>query len=115
MAALQGPTSVATITVHKATLTSGPTGGVIKGAEIDQLNAVALRQAGSDIVVCGGDVKMNRAQAQAIEAAVGPYQRHVPHLQSAGPWALPHFQQINPLPEGHSFYETANRKARKKP
>jgi hypothetical protein len=65
-------------------------------------------------VVCGDDVAANRRLAGAIEAAVGVCQRSDPHRR-AGPMALPHFQQDQPPPEGHTFYETANRKARKKP
>ena len=115
MTAPQAPAPAAATTIHEATLASGPSGGVIRGREITQTAAIALRQAGLDIVVCGDDIKMNRTQAQTIEAAVGPYQRHVPHRQKTGPWALPHFQQLNPPPEGHSFYETTNRKSRKNP
>ena len=36
------------------------------------------------------------------------------HTETAGPKALPHFQQTLPPPVGHTFYETANSKARKK-
>jgi hypothetical protein len=88
---------------------------VFKGAEIDQATAVARRAAGLDIVVCGDDINTNRSLAQAIEAAVGPYQRGAPHLSTAGPNALPHYQQSQPPPVGHSFYETDRRKARKGP
>jgi hypothetical protein len=35
----------------------------------------------------------------------------VPHRRLAGPRALPHFQQQDPAHLGHTFYETANRRA----
>jgi hypothetical protein len=88
---------------------------VLWGAEIDFATAVARRQSAQDVVVRGDDLGPNRALAQAIEAAVGPYMRGPPHKQSAGPLALPHFQQATPPPEGHTFYETNKRKARKRP
>jgi hypothetical protein len=100
--------------IHEATLAPGPSGAVLKGAEIDMAAAVAPRQAGLDIVVCGDDRKANRAIAQQIEVAVGPYESQDPHKR-AGPRALPHFQPDPRGPDGHSFYETDNpqRKARK--
>jgi hypothetical protein len=88
---------------------------VLWGAEIDLAAAVARRQTNEDVVVRGDDLSVNRASAQAIEAAVGPYMRGPPHKQSAGPLALPHFQQVTPPPDGHTFYETDKRKARKRP
>src|SRR5262245_61614659 len=98
--------------IHEATLASGPSGAVLKGAEIDLLTAIARRQAGLNVVVCGDDHRANRHVAQVVEAAVGPYvlQRFHP---TAGPAAMPHYQQKQPPPEGHCFYETAQRKARK--
>lgn len=36
------------------------------------------------------------------------------HRQKAGPYALPHFHQHLRNPDGHTFYETNNLKARKK-
>ncbi len=99
--------------IHEAERASGPSGSVLSGAVIDFGAAVARRQAGLDVVVCGEDVAANRRLAGAIEASVGPCQRSDPHRR-AGPLALPHFQQDVPPPEGHTFYETANRKARKR-
>ena len=101
-------------TIHEAERASGPSGAVLSGAIIDFDAAVARRQAGFDVVVCGEDVAANRRLAGAIESAVGICQRSDPHRR-AGPMALPHFQQDAPPPEGHTFYETANRKARKRP
>jgi hypothetical protein len=97
---------------YKATL--GNLGRVIRGAEITEGEAVAERKAGRSIVVCGSDGRENRELAQRIENAVGPNFRQDPH-RSAGPYALPHFQQDTPPPEGHAFYETAGRKAARNP
>jgi hypothetical protein len=100
--------------IHEATLASGHSGAVYKGLEIDLTTAVNRREAGLDVVVCGGDVDANRQVAQMIEAAVGPYKRQNAH-DEAGPHALPHFQPSKRPPEGHSFYEAGDirRKARK--
>jgi hypothetical protein len=98
-------------TIHEAELASGASGGVIRGAEIDFGAAVARRRAGKNVVVCGDDLKANRRQAERIEAAVGPWVRSAPHKQSAGPRALPHFQQHDVSHEGHTFYETPNLRA----
>ncbi len=84
---------------------------MIRGAEIDFGTAVARRQVEQDVVVCGDDLKANRRQAEQIESAVGPYVRSAPHKQSAGPRALPHFQQQEGSHEGHTFYETLNLRA----
>jgi hypothetical protein len=99
--------------IHEATL--GSQGKVVRGAEITDPQAVVRRQAGLNIVVCDGPRKMNRALAQRIENQVGPNKPGFPHVRTAGLYALPHFQQINPPPEGHSFYETEHRKAVKGP
>jgi hypothetical protein len=101
--------------IHEATLASGPSGAVIRGPEIDQATAIARRQAGDNVVVCGNALRANRNLARAIEAAVGPYERHEPHDMLAGSLALPHFQQQDRAHGGHSFYETENRKARATP
>ncbi len=100
-------------TIHEAELESGATGRVLCGAEIDFAAAVTRRRAGQDVVVCGSDVNANRRQAYAIEMAVGGCKRGEPH-DLAGPFALPHYQPDPRPPEGHTFYETARRKARKK-
>ncbi|MCI0462396.1 MAG: hypothetical protein L0Z62_36045 [Gemmataceae bacterium] len=103
-------------TIHEATLAPGPSGAVLKGTEIDLATAIARRQAGQDVVVCGNNLKANRALARKIESAVGEAKRQEPH-KTAGPDSLPHFQQADPPPKGHTFYETENRqrKARKQP
>src|SRR5947209_15390335 len=102
-------------TIHEAELASGSSGAVLWGAELDFAAAVARRRAGLDVVVRGDDLNANRRLALGIESAVGPAQRGVPHTVTAGPLALPHFQQVTPPPTGHCFYETEQRKARKKP
>ena len=100
--------------IHEATLACGPSGAVLKGSEIDLTTAVMRRQAGENIVVCGDDIDANRHLAQTIEASVGPYRQERFH-RKPGPLALPHFQQADKPPYGHSFYETSQRKARKQP
>jgi hypothetical protein len=102
-------------TIHEAERASGASGAVLWGTEIDFASAVNRRRANEDVVVRGDDLSANRTLAQAIEAAVGPYMRGPPHKQSAGPLALPHFQQATPPPDGHTFYETDKRKAKKRP
>jgi hypothetical protein len=102
-------------TIHEATRTFDGSGVVYWGPEIDFDVAVAQRQLEFDVVVRGQDIAVNRVLAQRIEEAVGPYARGTPHLSSAGPQALPHFQQASPPPDGHTFYETPHRKARKRP
>jgi hypothetical protein len=100
-------------TLHEADLEPGPSGRVRCGAEIDFATAVARRRAGQNVVVCGNDVDANRRQAYAIESTVGPCKRGGPH-DLAGPNALPHYQPNPRPPDGHVFYETGRRKARRK-
>jgi hypothetical protein len=88
---------------------------VLRGTEIDLAGAVARRQRGLDVVVCGQDTDANRRLAYRVEVAVGPPgPAQIPHRR-AGPLALPHFHQQSRSPDGHVFYETAHRKTRKKP
>jgi hypothetical protein len=100
-------------TIHEAEPASGPSGAVEYGPEIDLAAAVARRRAGKDVVIRGKDLRSNRSLARAIESAVGPCVRAEPH-EDAGPQALPHFQPDPRPPLGHTFYETPNRKARRK-
>jgi hypothetical protein len=105
-------------TIHEAELESGPSGRVLRGSEIDFATAVARRQAGQNVVVCGDDAGANKRRGGQIEAAVGPCLRADPHIRHAGPYALPHYQQTRrapPGPAGHTFYETVRRKARRVP
>jgi hypothetical protein len=101
-------------TIHEAELASGPSGLVDCGAELTFVEAVARRQGRRDVVVCGEDGTANKRLAGQIEAAVGPCTRPQPPERKAGPRALPHFHQVSRDPEGHMFYETDKRKARKK-
>src|SRR5437870_3787795 len=78
-------------TIHEAEPASGPSGAVLRGAEIDFASAVARRQAEQDVVVCGDDVDANRALAAAIEQAVGPRTGPQKPHSKAGPRALPTF------------------------
>jgi hypothetical protein len=95
--------------LHEASLESG--GSVIKGSVITRAEAEDLRRQGRDVVVCGTDLAANRSLARAIEqGANGSCKRCGPHA-NAGPNALPHFQPDPRPPEGHTFYETPNRKA----
>jgi hypothetical protein len=108
------PKAVPLPTIHEAERASGPSGAVLYGSEIDLDTAVARRKMGMDVVVRGEDHRANRQLANRIEAAAGPAERQDPHKQ-AGPMVLPHYQQKHKPPEGHTFYETNKRKARKKP
>jgi hypothetical protein len=102
-------------TIHEAALASGPSGAVEWGAELTMDQAVNRRRSGEDVVVRGDDEIANRRLARAIEAAVGPATKpQPPHTYAAGPHALPHLHQRSRVPAGHTFYETRNRKARRK-
>lgn len=95
--------------IHEASL--GPDGSVINGIEIARAVAEDLRRQGRDVVICGPDLTANRTLARDIEqGANGAYKRCGPH-PNAGPNALPHYQPDPRPPEGHTFYETPNRKA----
>jgi hypothetical protein len=97
-------------TIHEATR-SRSEGKVIRGPQITEDQAVTRRKAGADIVICGGSHAENSDLAKDIESRVGRWIRQPPHRSAAGKHALPHYQQHSPPPEGHSFYETDNRKA----
>lgn len=86
-------------------------GGVKKGNVITQAQAEAFRKGGRDVVVCGPDHGANMDLARVIEEnANGHWKRCGPH-RGAGPNALPHYQPDPRPPDGHTFYETANRHA----
>jgi hypothetical protein len=90
----------------------GPQGAVVRERELTRTEAEARRRSGGDVVVCGPDLAANRRMAQQVEqAANGSWKRHAPH-DEAGPEALPHFQPQGRPPEGHTFYETPNKRAR---
>lgn len=87
-------------------------GAVIRGAELDLATAVQRRRNGEDVVVCGPNKAKNYQVATTIETPVGWWVRHLKHMLSAGVNALPHLQQLAPPPDGHTFCETENAKAR---
>jgi hypothetical protein len=101
-------------TIHEAERVPGPSGAVARGAELSFDEAVVRRRAGQDVVVCGDDTDTNRTLAGRIEAAVGPRTRPQAPERKAGSQSLPHFHQLSRAPDGHAFYETDKRKARKK-
>src|ERR1700722_4536355 len=79
--------------IYEATLESGLSGWVFRGAELDLAVAISHRQAGQDVVVCGSALRANRTLARTIEAGVGtPTRPQEPH-RNAGPHSLPHFHQ----------------------
>ena len=108
-ATVTAPTLPTPPTIHEATRGGG--GSIHRGAIITQAQAESRRQAGLDVVICGPSLAANSALAQSIEQnANGTWKRCPPH-QNAGPNALPHYQPDPRPPTGHTFYETANRKA----
>jgi hypothetical protein len=111
--ATPSPEKEAQPTIHEAECASGASGSVEYGVELDFAGAVARRQTGSDVVVRGNDLRANRSLARSIESAVGPCVREAPH-EEAGPNSLPHYQLDPRPPDGHTFYETQRRKARRK-
>src|ERR1700722_19155999 len=93
--------------IYEASL--GANGSVVRGQAITQTQAVARRQAGQDVVVCGPSLSANRSLARTIElSANGSAKRYPPHVNQ-GPLALPHYQPDPRPPAGHTFYETPNR------
>jgi hypothetical protein len=107
-------TEPAAVTVHAAERLSGPDGAVQRGdAPISDDEAVALLQAGRDIVVCGPARRANRNKARELMTrAFGGNEAEEPH---EGRMALPHFHPPGHTPEGiHAFYEAPPRHAKKK-
>ena len=101
--------------IHEAEREPGASGAVLRGAVMDVAAAVARRRTRPEVVSCGPDAEGNRRLAYRVESAVGPCTRpQAPH-RSAGPMALPHLHQLNRSPDGHTFYETDRRKAKKQP
>jgi hypothetical protein len=93
---------LASVTIHEA---SRVPGGVQRGQPLIRAQAEMRRRAGLDIVVGGDDAFANCNEARTIEAMIGPCYHDGPHV-AGGLQALPHWQQRNPPPDGHSFYET---------
>ncbi len=100
-------------TIHYAS-TKGPEGAVYRGPVCSKDEAIAWRRAGRDIVICGDGLAANQNTAWVIEEAAvgaGKFKQHLPHVHTAGPKALPHFQPKKRPPDGHTFFETSAQKA----
>ncbi len=97
--------------IYKASLGTG--GDVLRGAELSESAAIKERQAGRDVVVCGQDTISNRELARQVEHAANGNCKACPPHYAMGPGALPHYQPDPRPPEGHCFYETKSRKAKK--
>jgi len=89
----------------------GVDGKVNRGAILTQAQAEFRRQAGYDVVVCGPNLGENRRLAGLIETNANGTAKRCPPHSSAGVHALPHYQPDPRGPDGHTFYETPNRKA----
>jgi hypothetical protein len=101
--------SPSTPKIYEAVLAAN---GVVKrGKLISQGQAEVRRRAGFDVVVCGDELKENRRTAFLIETSANGTVKRCPPHPNAGPRSLPHFQPDPRPPEGHTFYETPNRKA----
>src|SRR5262249_44931293 len=105
------PSAPATPSIHEAFCVLDGSRAVQRGGALTRSEAISHRQSGGDVVVCGQDPFANAREAYAIESAVGPCIPDGPHIHTAGPLALPHFQQRHPPPENHTFYETPVRRA----
>jgi len=91
-------------------------GGVIAVAPISRADAVRLRKAGIDIVVCGIYEGENRRLAKEIESEANDTPIHCyEHRKTNQSRALPHFHPIRRHPKGHCFYETNTLKVVQKP
>jgi hypothetical protein len=100
--------------IYEATRAKDGSDAVDRGGILTKAQAVARRQAGEDIVVCGPDTFRNDRVAREIEEAATPAGNPPPIYQGphGGPLSLPNWQQKAPPPEGHRFHETPVRKAR---
>jgi len=98
--------------IYEATRATDGSDAVIRGAELTQTQAIARRQAGGDVVVCGPDTARNDQLAHDIEDAAAAGGSIIYHGFHGGPLSLPHWQQKVPPPGGHGFHETHVRKAR---
>src|SRR6266700_218090 len=96
---LRRPTTAGPPKIHEATLASGPSGAVLKGAEIDLATAIERRREGLDVVVCGDLTRANRDLARHIESSIGSAVLQTPH-EEAGAASLPHFQPVRRPPGG---------------
>jgi hypothetical protein len=96
--------------IYLATIRSTD-GAVVKGEEITRAEAEKLRRTGKNVVVCGPDHGANLDLAEQIEESANGRWKRCPFHRNAGAKSLPHYQPDPRPPEGHTFYETANRKA----
>jgi hypothetical protein len=101
--------TIGATTIHEAF--TGHSGAVTKGGAIKAAEAVTLRRAGKNVVVCGPDGRANRMRAEEIERQANGNIKHCGPHPNAGPHALYHYQPFARPPEGHTFYETTVRKA----
>lgn len=97
--------------IYRASLGTG--GDVIRGDQITETEAIAERQAGKDVVVCGENMMDNRDVAERIEQKANGACKPCPPHHAMGPGAMFHFQPDPRPPEGHTFYETATRKSKR--
>src|SRR5438132_13607039 len=88
--------------VYEASRAKGGSDAVNRGAKLTRADAVARRQAGQDIVVCGPDTHENDRVAGEIEEAATPARKPRPiyHGPHGGALSLPHWQQKLPPPAG---------------
>jgi hypothetical protein len=100
--------------IYEATRATDGSDAVIRGARLTKAEAVARRQRGEDVVVCGPDTPRNDKLAHEIEDAATPAGSAPPvyHGPHGGPLSLPHWQQKVAPPKGHCFHETHVRQAR---
>ncbi|MGH7201298.1 MAG: hypothetical protein ACREJB_11885 [Planctomycetaceae bacterium] len=57
------------------------------------------------------DMPTTLSKIEEAVVGVGNAREDPPHVATAGPQALPHFQPKHRPPAGHTFFETATRKA----
>ncbi len=96
------------VSVHAALLASGPSGAVERASEaaLDDAAAVALLQAGHNIVVCGDTKAATKAKAKELTiAGFGGYDEDPPHNDRGRIRALAHFHPPGRTPEVHVFFE----------
>jgi hypothetical protein len=63
------PSASALPTIYEANRATDGSDAVLRGAELTQIQAIARRKTGADIVVCGADTPQNDRLAHDIEAA----------------------------------------------
>jgi hypothetical protein len=103
--------------IYEATRAADGTDAVDRRGMLTKAQAIAWRQAGEVIVVCGPDTIRNDRLAREIEEAATLAGNPAPiyHGPHGGPDCLPHWQQKVAPPKGHSLHEAPVRKARAVP